>query len=125
MTGVGKRTFCTVKGYPCESHGKCRKRAVSMLAAALKKRTSVGMKFLLEMNTFCIPKFSLINFYLPSRATLVSHFLSKGQAFFFPWLKIMSFFSSLFPSFNLSPFKMFLGAPLFLSLPGHIPSWST
>lgn len=39
-------------------------------------------------------------------------------------LKIRSFSSWLFPSFNLLPFKIFFGYPLFFSLPGYLSSWS-
>ena len=46
MTGVGKKTFHTVKGYPREPHGKCSKGAVSMLAEVLtEKEVLLGWNF--------------------------------------------------------------------------------
>lgn len=98
----------TVGGYPVD-HIETQQKCCSILAAILKKRKIFGVKFLLGRNTLSTSKFKPINFHLSFQATFLSHFLSKGQAFFsLPWLKIMRFLSSFFLSFNIFPFKCFL-----------------
>lgn len=95
-------------------HTETQQKCCSVLAAILKKKQIFGDQLLLGTNTLATSKFKPINFHLSSEATFLSHFLSKGQAFFsLPWLKIVRFFSSLFLSFNIFPFKCFLESLFF------------